>query len=84
MRKAKGMALMELLVAMIIVLLLAFVYLKVAWKDSKGIGEKTKKALAQQNIKIDQPQSLVQSAENTVNQYNKKAEKSQWQLENNE
>lgn len=83
MRKAKGMALMELLVAMIIVLLLAFIYLKVAWKDSKGISEKTQKELDRQNIKVDKPQSMVQSAEDTVSRYNKKAEDSQRQMENN-
>ena len=77
------MALMELLVAMIIVLLLAFIYIKVAWKDSKGLGENTKKALEQNNIKVDKPQSMVQSAEDTVTKYNKKAEASQRQLENN-
>lgn len=83
MRKAKGMALMELLVAMIIVLLLAFIYFKVAWKDSKGVGEKTQKTLARYNIKVDKSQSMVQSAEDTVTKYNKKTEDSQRQLENN-
>jgi type II secretory pathway pseudopilin PulG len=77
MNRNKGMALAEMLVALVIVMLLAYLYMKLVWKNSAGIDQKTKKALAEQGIKTDNPQNVVQSAQETVNRFNKKTAASQ-------
>lgn len=76
------MALVEMLVALIIVMLLVYMYMKLVWKDAGGASRQTKKALAKQGIKANNPQSMVQSAQEKVDQFNKKTEASQHEYEN--
>lgn len=76
------MALVEMLVVLIIVMMLAYLYVKLAWKDSAGISQQTKKALAEQGIKTNNPQSVVESAQEKVDQFNKKTAAAQHEYEN--
>ncbi len=75
--KNRGMALVEMLVALVIVMLLAYLYMKLVWKDPGGVSQQTKKALAEQGIKTSNPRSMVESAQEKVNQLNKKTAASQ-------
>jgi hypothetical protein len=72
MRKNKGIALVEMLVALVVLLLLAYFYMKMAFKDSSGVSPETKKALVEQGIKTNRPDSMVQHAQDTVDRFNKK------------
>lgn len=68
----KGFGLAEMLVSMMIVLILVFLYMKLVWKNTAGLDPHTKKALAEQGIKTNRPDTIVQHAQDTVDQFNKK------------
>jgi hypothetical protein len=82
-RNDKGMALVEMMVALIIVMLMAYLYMKFVWKDASGISQQTKKALSENGIKTGSSQGVVQRAQNTVDKYNRRSEDSQDQYESN-
>ncbi len=69
------------MVGLIIVMLLAYLYMKFVFKDSSGISQQTRKAMSEQGIKAN-PQGMVQSAQDTVNQLNKKIASDQHEYDN--
>ncbi|MDD5491959.1 MAG: prepilin-type N-terminal cleavage/methylation domain-containing protein [bacterium] len=83
MNKNKGFGLIEMLAAVLIVMLLVFLYVKLVWKNG-GVSQQTKKALSENGIKADNSNDMVQHAQETVDQLNKKSDKMQKQYEENE
>ena len=83
MNKNKGFALVEMLVALVIIMLLAYLYMKFAFKDAAGVSPETRKALAENGIKTNRPDSIVQHAQETVDKFNKVTEKTQKQYDEN-
>jgi prepilin-type N-terminal cleavage/methylation domain-containing protein len=83
MNRNKGFALIEMLISLVIIMLLAYLYMKFAFKDAAGVSPETRKALAENGIKTNRADSMVQHAQETVDKFNKKAAADQHEYDAN-